>query len=92
MVLGFATRQADHPRGGSFRGRNRVWVVEGDGPRDPVVVSTKPEEPGRALTLAKRRTLLGAALLAASVAITVGSAALCWRAADDEGSLYTYSE
>ncbi len=90
FVSGYATRQTDNPRGAGFRGRNRVWLVEGDGDAEPVMVSPNPELPSTAMRAARLRSTLGAALLGAAVAVTVGSAALCYRAANDD--LLTYSD
>jgi len=90
FVVGYATRQTDSPRTGGFRGKNRVWLVEGDGAGEPVMVSRNPELPSRALRTARVRSTIGAALLGAAVAVTVGSAALCYRAANDD--LATYSD
>jgi hypothetical protein len=90
FVVGYATRQTDSPRGAGFRGKNRVWVVEGDGGGEPVIVSQNPEMPKTALRTARFRSTLGAALLGAAVAVTVGTAALCYRAANDD--LATYSD
>lgn len=84
LVAGYATRQVDNPQGGSYRGKNRVWVIEGDGLSDPVLVSGDPAHPSRALRAARMRSLIGAAMLGVSVAVTVGAAALCYRAASEE--------
>jgi hypothetical protein len=84
LVVGYATRQVDNPLGGAFRDRARVWVVEGDGGREPVLVTANPELPGRQLKRARRNGRIGFALLGAAVAVAVGSAALCWRAYDED--------
>lgn len=84
LVVGYATRQVDNPLGGAFRDRARVWVVEGDGGREHVMVSATPELPASQLKRARRHGRIGFALLGAAVAVAVGSAALCWRAYDEE--------
>jgi hypothetical protein len=84
LVVGYATRQVDNPMGGAFRDRARVWVVEGDGGREPVMVSKTPELPATRLKRARRHGRIGFALLGAAVAVAVGSAALCWRAYDED--------
>lgn len=89
LVVGFATRQTDHPRGGGYRGRTRAWVIEGDA-GDPLFISSAPDFPSRALRSAHRRSVLGSALLGACIAVTVGAAALCYRAASEDGLYSDY--
>lgn len=90
VVAGFALRQIDNPEGGSYRGRARVWLIEGD-LGEPVIVGAPPDLPARALRSARVRGAVGVALLAASVAVAVGAAAVCYRAADEDG-LYRYTD
>ncbi len=91
LVAGFATRQAENPQGGGYRGRGRVWVIEGDGAGEAALVSALPDLPSRGLRAARLHAIAGTALLAAGVAVTVGAGVLCYRAAVDD-ALYVSSD
>lgn len=81
LVVGWVTRTVDDP-GADYRRGRPLWLVEGDGPADPLTVYVDGgERMARWRWTARWRLRLGAALLASGVAVAVAGSAICYRAA-----------